>query len=315
MASFVDYVRTSDDLPVTALSLHNEGEDWTRWHDDGVDHPDLQHHDYNAYWSPQTVAQFMPLLRSFLDQNRMTQVLVSPGEPTNWYRFDKYGYTHALCANPAALQALGLITSHSFACLKTGAWFSDYRSSAMQRIAAHRPGIHSWVTSCSFHNMDAYFGWDMINNIYAAGVNGIIPWALIQNHSLWDNGDPNPGCAISVDGAGGYTIEQGYYVLKHFSRAGRAGMQVVDTSSNDSQVSVVAFGANDTPHRNSCVLVNTSDTHSRSLSLQCDGIQADTARIYRTTREQCWQELTVQKFANNSTELTLPPNSITSCFF
>jgi len=89
----------------------------------------------------------------------------------------------AITGNPEALRNLGLITGHGFFLPMPGLFYGDWRSVGIDTIRAQRPELHAWVTSTSFSDMDAAFIWEIHNNIYAAKLNGLIPWAIIQ----WDD--------------------------------------------------------------------------------------------------------------------------------
>jgi len=68
-------------------------------------------------------------------------------------------------------------------------------------------------------------------HIYGTRGNGYIPWAVIQRHSQWVGGDPNPGTAFLIDDARDFQIRPGYYLYKQVTRAGQAGMVVASVSS------------------------------------------------------------------------------------
>ncbi|NLH43113.1 MAG: hypothetical protein GX448_14840, partial [Planctomycetes bacterium] len=128
MVDWVRFLREEEGLPVRYLSLHNEGEDWMRWPADGAAGNIGTGHDYNLYWPPEQVVDFLKILRPMLDGAGLTDVGVTPGECTNWYRFSAWGYADAIADDPGALASLGLITSHGFYGGGYGRWFGEHRS-------------------------------------------------------------------------------------------------------------------------------------------------------------------------------------------
>lgn len=104
--------------------------------------------------------------------------------------------------------------------------------------------------------MDAEFIWEIHNNIYAAKVNAIIPWAAVQRPSLWVGGDPNPGTAIRVHEGGHFSVEKGYHFFKQVCRAGQPGMAMTPVRSNDPQVTLIGFTSNGTNHPDAFIVTN-----------------------------------------------------------
>ena len=69
LVSWAKYLREKEGFPVSYVSVHNEGEDWVRWPEDGTEGG--LNHDYNMYWPPELVAEFMSLLPKVLQANGM----------------------------------------------------------------------------------------------------------------------------------------------------------------------------------------------------------------------------------------------------
>lgn len=258
LISWTRYLREREGFPVRYVSLHNEGEDWRRWPLDGSD-AGTPNHDYNLYWPPAQVVDFLCFMRGMLDRQGLHDVGISPGETSNWYRFYEWGYADAIADDAEAIRNLGLITSHGFYGRNVGRWFGDWRSIGIDNLRARRPDLHAWTTSTSWGKMDVQFVWEIHNQIYAAKVNAVIPWAVVQRSSLWVGGDPNPGTAIRVDDNGHFTVEPGYYFFKQVSRAGQPGMAVAQVHANDSAVSLIAFAGNGTKHPDAFVLMNLEE--------------------------------------------------------
>lgn len=223
LIDWVRYLKQQEGFPITYISLHNEGEDWLRWPADGKSGNIGKGHDYNLFWSPEQVVDFLVLLRPMMDQAGLDDIGLTCGECTNWFRFHAWGYADAIAEAPAALQNLALITSHGFYGGSYGRWFGDHRSAGVDTLRAKRPDLHAWVTSTSWSKMDCYNLFEMYGNIYSAKVNGIIPWAAVQRPAKWVGGDPNPGCAVRVHEDGRYEVMRGYYYYKQICRAGSAG--------------------------------------------------------------------------------------------
>ena len=262
--SWVKYLREEENLPVNYVSLHNEGEDYHRWPEDGS-HGNLgTGHDYNMYWPPEQVASYIPILRKALDGAGLKMVLVSPGETSNWTRFHNWGYADAIVNNPDTINALGIITSHGFSGAgKNGeAWHSDHRSAGTDIIREKKPELHSWVTSMSWGQMNAAFICMIQANIYSAKCNCVIPWAGIQRPPLWVGGDPNPGNAIQINENKTYEIRKGYYYYKQVCPIGQKGMYVVETASTHSQTSSMAFASGKSNSPNAFVVANASDNEA-----------------------------------------------------
>jgi hypothetical protein len=311
VCAFAKYLRDQEGLPVKYVGCHNEGEDWRRWPEDGGDEPGFAGHDHNMWWTPEAVAEFLPLVREVLDRNGMRDVGVTPGETSNWTRFHAWGYADELADNPAALDALGLVTSHGFAGLNPGYWFGDWRSSGIDVLREKKPSLHSWVTSTSWAKMDALFAWEMYGSIYAAKVNGIIPWAVVQNPPLWVGGDPNPGNAFQVDGKGGYAVRKGYYVYKGLCRAGQPGMRVAKVRSNDTCVCPIGFAAAGSKHRDSAVIVNIRN-EAVTVSLEMPGTTCKTFDTYRTSPTEDYVGLGKTTPTDGVATLMLPAGSTTT---
>ena len=126
MGDWVKFLKEKEKFPVKYLSLHNEGEDWGRWNQQG--YTTHKGHDYNMFWPAQQVMDFVKMMPGKLEAAGMDDVLITPGETTNWYRFSTWGYTEAFLQDKVAMERLGLITSHGFYSGKYGQWFGEHKS-------------------------------------------------------------------------------------------------------------------------------------------------------------------------------------------
>jgi len=312
LISWARYLREVEGFPVRYVGLHNEGEDWMRWPLDGST-GDAPHHDYNMYWPPEQVVDFVRFVRPMLDAQGMQGVGIAPGETSNWYRFYEWGYAEAIAGKAEALKSLGLITSHGFYGNRPGRWFGDWRSAGIDAIRARRPDIHAWVTSTSWSKMDVFFAWEIHNSIYSAKVNAIIPWAAVQRASKWVGGDPNPGTAIRVDDNGHFCVQPGYHFYKQVCRAGQPGMAVTRVAANDSEISLIAFASNGTRNPDAFVVMNLSD-EAKSLDIAVVGSASRSFAAYRTSPNEQYVSLSEMVAHDGVITYGAPPGSVTTFY-
>lgn len=313
MASYAKFLRENDGLPVKYISIHNEGEDFTRWPEDGTNIDVGSGVDYNAYWSPEFVRDFIKILDKVLKANGLSDVKPTPGETSSWTRFFSWGYADVIADDEEAVNALGIITSHGFAGNLMGdVWYGDHRSVGIDILREKRPELHSWVGSTSWSNMDARFVYEIYGNIYVAKNNSIIPWAGVQRPLHWKGGDPNPGNAIQINEDGNYEVRDGYYYYKQVCPVGRPGMAVVRTSSTDTQTCAIAFAQNGTSYSNAFVLVNTS-LEGKRFDLTVLGNSSREFAVYRTSDTEKNLELEDITIGDDHTyTYYAPANSVTT---
>lgn len=313
MVSWVKYLIEVEELPVKYISLHNEGEDFHRWPKDGSSPNWEQGHDYNMYWPPEQVVEFIKLVREILDANNLKDVEVTPGETSNWYRFSEWGYASSIADDPDAIASLGLITSHGFYNPRFGRGYGDYRSVGNDILREKKPELHSWVTSSSWSKMDVDFIFEIKNHIYSAKVNGYIPWACIQRPSQWFKGDPNPGTAFRVYEDGTYSIEDGYYYYKQVSRAGQPGMAVARTFTDDSDIAIIAFSSNGNKNKDNFVVLNLSESE-KELNIKILGNEINSFYGYRTSKEERYKSIGEYAMKDGEIKYLVPPRSVTTFF-
>jgi O-glycosyl hydrolase len=309
MIAWVLYLRETESLPVTYVSLHNEGEDFVRWPMDGQG-GGWKGHDYNLYWPQEQVAEFISILRQMLDKQGLQDVGVTPGETTNWDRFVEWGYAHAIAKNPDAIRDLGLITSHGFTG-GSGRWYGTHNKLGVELIRLQRPEIHAWTTSMTWGKMDIQFVEDLRGQIYGVGVNACIPWACIQTLN-WVGGDPNPGCAFLID-KGDYQVRPGYYYYKQFSRAGQRGMRVAKVESDDKNVTLAAFSSNGTENPDSFLVINPSG-EEKTVEVSIQGTKSATFEAYRTSPDDQYKSLGIFTPQSGRIMYTFPAKSVTTFF-
>ncbi len=284
LVDWVQFLKEEEQLPVRYLSLHNEGEDWWRWPADGLTGNIGEGHDYNLHWPPEQVAAYVKSVTRAFRKKGWTDVQVTNGEPTNWFRFSTWGHADVFVDDTEALYDLGIVTSHGF---YSGGyrnrWFGPHTSEGIDKLRAIRPDIHAWVTSTSWGNMDAKNIKEMHGNIYTAKVNAIIPWAGIQRPTKWVGGDPNPGSAFTVREDGTYEIRKGYYFYKQISRAGQPGMAIVNTITRDSEIAIIGFGQHRSGSPDAFVVVNWDFKNDRRLKIEVKGSTYRSFKAFRTT--------------------------------
>ena len=308
--SWLKFIRDEEGFPVNYVSLHNEGEDYPRWPEDGS-HGNLgTGHDYNMYWPPEQVASYMPVLRKALDKAGLDTVLVSPGETSNWTRFYNWGYADAIADNPEAIKAIGIITSHGFSGAgKNGeAWVSDHRSAGIDTIRDKKPDLHCWATSMSWGKMNASSICMIQANIYSAKCNSVIPWAGIQRPPLWVGGDPNPGNAIQINEDKTYEIRKGYYYYKQVCPVGQKGMHVVKTASTNSMTTSMAFASGSSSSPNAFVIANASDKEG-CFDINIFGGGAK-YKVYATSDTMNCQNMPDFSPVNGKGKITLEKNAV-----
>lgn len=308
VADWADYLIKEEKIPLKYVSLNNEGEDWRRWPEDGGadELVDKDGHDYNVYMDPDMLVKCINSMRTSLDTYKLKNVGVTNGEPTNWYRFWAWNYAKTIANDKSALKNLALITSHGFYVggMESPRWFGPHSNIGTQLLQSKKKNLKAWVTSTAWNIVEngqlqdkskrtyisnAAFLKQIHGNIYEAQCNALIPWAIIQNASHWNKPDPNPGCAFRVYDDGTWEIRKGYYYYKQVTVAGRPGMAVTHTATNESSIALIAFASNKTSNPNSFVLVNWSN-ESFKIQLKIEGNNSNRYQAYRTSGEEVYRQ-------------------------
>lgn len=317
MIAWAKFLREGECLPVTYISLHNEGESYYRWPDDGSSANWGEGHDYNLYWPPEQVTDFLRIMRGMLDRQGMKEVGLTPGETTNLYKFHEWGYADAIVDDEEALSSLGLITSHGFSGYSTEPglirYFSDHRSLGIDTIREKRPHLHCWITSTSWGKMDVLFLNQLRFHIYSAKVNGIIPWAVLRKEGDWKQGDPNPGTAFKVYPDKTYSVESGYYYYKQVCTAGQPGMSVARVHCNDSEIGLMAFGSNGTQNPDAFIALNLTD-RDKDLQIEVLGSKSGSFQAVRTSCRDRFSFVGEVDASSGYIRCKLPPLSATTYF-
>ena len=313
MIAWAKHLREQEGLPVRYISIHNEGEDWPRWPLDGST-DGAQSHDYNMYWPPHQVADFLRFMPAMLKAHGLDDVGVTPGETTGWYRFHSWGYADAIASDAEALQNMGLITSHGFfGGDMRGDWFNDWRSAGIDLIREQRPDLHAWVTSTSWSKMDVFFVNELRNSIYSVKANGVIPWATIQLQGHWEGGDPNPGTAFKIYEEGRYEVTKGYHFFKQVCRAGQPGMVICPAYANDRRLGLIAFGAGATANPDAFVVLNMAD-ESRQLDIEVKGGRSGGYTAFCTSPAHDYAPMGHFAIEDGVLSCQVPPESVTTFF-
>lgn len=310
MISWAKYLRTEEKLPLGYLALHDEGENKAGWPDDGST-DGRPADDYNLYWPPAQVVQFLKLMRPMLDADGLAGVGLTPGETTNWFRFDEWGYAKAIADDPDALRCLGLITSEGFTGPR-GQSFGDYRNTGNALLRSRRPELHAWTTSLSWGQMDVDFLENIRRQIYEVQVNAVIPAACIQSDD-WIGGSPYSGSAVFVRGKERFDVRAGYHFYKQVSVAGRPGTAVADVGPSQADVGLIAFAHGKSGGRDNLVVINCADA-PRKLQIQVRGTASKSFRAYRTSPTEHYVSLGELPVVDGAIPYLAPPRSATTLF-
>jgi hypothetical protein len=303
MISWAKYLKEKEQLPIKHISMHNEGESWLRWPEDGTTGGALDEgHDYNFYWDPEQTVEMLKVMRPMMDKSGLKDVGVTNGEYTNWYRFYHWGFAKKLAQDKKALNSMSIITSHGFyvGSLESGRWYGPHSNLGTELLRQKRPNLHAWVTSTAWNIfqrtpeerlaiMDAHFIKEIYGNIYEAKINGLIPWCGIQSHTEWWKPDPNPGSAIRVYEDGTYEVPKAYYYYKQVSRAGLPGMAVAYTYVMDGEFSIIGFANNGTKYKDAFIVTNTGK-ENRKIVVNVKGTSATKFNAYRTSGTETYSK-------------------------
>lgn len=316
MIDWVKFLKEKEGLPVKYVSLHNEGEDWHRWTQDGF--TDNGNHDFNLYWPPGQVNEFVKYMPKMFQKHGLADVGITNGEPSNWYRFSGWGYADFLASDKEAVKNLGLITTHGFYRGTYGHWFGEHNSYPSDILRAMKPELHTWVTSTSWAEMDAGFVKQIHGNIYTSKVNAIIPWAGIQRPTHWVGGDPNPGNAIQVSEDGTYEVRKGYYFYKQASRAGQPGMKVARTFAMNSEIAVIGFAKAKTDNPDAVIVVNLSEG-KKNVSVELKGTKSTEFEAFRTVDAEGYEAnrykaIGTFRMKDGAVDIEMLPGSVVTFF-
>jgi len=319
LASWAKYLKEKEGIPVRYISFHNEGDAYYRWPRDGSN-PGEDHRDYNMYWPPEQVVDFLDISRKVLDANGLEDVGLSTGETQSWYRFDQWGYATAITHNAAALNNLDLMASHSFAFLDipNSVYYGDFRSIGQDLIRAKRPEVKAWVTSMPWAD-GVEFAENIRRNIYECKINGLIPWAIISGANQWmqSDGTYSDGSmkvAFKIQPDGSLQISPRYFFYKQLTRAGQPGTSVCQVVSKDPAIGVLAFTANDSRNTDAFVIINKSDG-PKDIQITIKGAKATGFEAFRTSDTDFYQQIEDQLVnAAGIINYTAPARSVTSFF-
>jgi len=317
MVSWAKFLREKEDLDVRYISFHNEGDAYYRWPRDGSN-PGEDHRDYNSYWTPGQVVEFLKITRDLLDNNKLKEVGLTPGETQSWYRFDKWGYATAIANDKKALENLDLMTSHSFTFLNESlsVYYGDFRSVGQDLIQSVKPETKIWVTSRPW-TIDEMFIDNIRRDIYECKANGLIPWALISGANQWLSSDltyrdGSMKTAFNLRQDGSYEIMKGYYYYKQVTRAGQPGMKVCQVVNKDPALGALAFSANGSGNTDSFVIINKTDD-LKNVSIKINGTESGQYEVHRTSPQEDYTLL--EPATANSENILIyecPPHSVTT---
>lgn len=318
MVSWAKYLIEIEGIPVKYISFHNEGDAYYRWPRDGSN-PGEDHRDYNMYWPPEQVVDFLKITREVLDANDMHDIGLAPGETQTWYRFDQWGYARAIADDPQALENLDLMTSHSFANtdIPNSVYYGDYRSIGQDLIHRYKPEVPVWITSMPWTEGPDFVD-NMRRDIYECKANGLIPWALIAGEKEWmgSKGEYNDGSmdkAFLIWKDGSMEVSDRYYYYKQVSRAGQPGMLVAEVITLDPALGAMAFKGSDSVHQDAFVLVNKSN-EQKQLTINIHGSECKDFRVYRTCEGENFLDLGLKSPHEGVMIYDCPARSVTTFF-
>lgn len=287
--AWAKYLREQEGLNVQYISPHNEGEGQQRWTEDGYDHRELYHHDYNMWWPYHQIVDWLTYADDVLYANDMMDIKISNGEATTWKRlFDFSNWdkvdantAKAIANNSEAMNNLGLITSHGFR--------NEYMSKGIDILRQKNPGLHAWTTSYTWGKMNFEIIEDARNHIYQTKCNGLIPWATLHHDHESDKLSPpmrfrrssNANSPIKTNN-GEVEITKGYYLYKQISRAGQPGMSVSNVSTSNPQIQAIAFAQDHTINPDAFVIINKND-HPETVEIKVNGSNYQQFQIYCTS--------------------------------
>ena len=318
MASWAKYLNEIEDIPVKYISFHNEGDAYYRWPRDGSN-PGEDHRDYNMYWPPEQVVEFLKITREVFNANGMDNVGLSPGETQTWFRFDQWGYATSIVHDQEAMDNLDIMTSHSFAFLDDpqSVYYGDYRSIGQDLIHSKRPDVPVWVTSRPWTDGPDYIE-NLRRDIYESKANGIIPWALIAGDKQWLGSDGtymdgSMDKAFQIHEDGSLNISSSYYYYKQITRAGQPGMQVAEVTNYDPALGAIAFAGATSEHQNVFLVINKSEKEKK-VEITVQGNQANQFYAYRTSPSENYIALNQIHLKNGILTYTCPARSVTTFY-
>lgn len=313
LASWLKYLQ-KENLPAKYISLFNEADKPHGYNKEGTVKPD-DIFDYNTFWTPGQVAEFMVYLRDFLDRNQLQTIGITPGECSSWLNFNARLYDWTIAANSDAIKALSLITCHSFGNSATAT------PAGVNYIRSYKPEIHAWVTSASWGNNDLHMPEQIALNINSVKVNAYIPWAVVQTPTQWYMGnDPNAAPPIRVSENGTYELTTTYYLYKQFTRAGKAGMTIAPVTTPSPDIDLVAFASNGTNNPNAFVVINKNNWAGKTIAIRIAGTKSNAFKAIRTWRKygiktmEEYAPIGDYKIENSYILYECPPHSVTTFY-
>ncbi|TAE51297.1 MAG: hypothetical protein EAZ89_10380 [Bacteroidetes bacterium] len=241
ITDWLRYLRDQEGLTLRGFSLHEGGEDWSRWDEDGLsDKP----YPYSMYWSPELTTEFVRSLQPVFKTAGLQEVLISAGEPQSWQHFNRWGYADALLQDEKTFRALGFIAAGG-------------GEGTAAPLLEKRPELPAWSCAGEWGAMDVTFVQSIQEQIYVAQVSAYAPRTGIYRPSQWAGSPKEASAAFLVREDSTYEVLRGYHYYKQVSRAGQAGMIVAAASAQSDELSLMAFGSNKTRHPDAFALINT----------------------------------------------------------
>ncbi|MCG6189042.1 hypothetical protein [Maribellus maritimus] len=113
-----------------------------------------------------------------------------------------------------------------------------------------------------------------------------------------------------------YEVRRGYYFYKQITRAGQPGAVVCRTTSNESQVPVIAFGKESSAETDAFVIINMSDKWNKPCIIAISGTQASAFKAFRTNEAESekYTEIGIYEVVEGKLLYEAPPGTVTTFF-
>jgi glucuronoarabinoxylan endo-1,4-beta-xylanase len=277
-----DYLKMSKNHGITIgwLSLQNE--------------PDLDTEYESCEWSELQLCSFVPMLRTSLNNNGLSNVKLLAPEAMGWSQTDRYADQLDSTGHSALLDVLA---THAYGGEEDQATQNTYRTHLRDQAAA--VGLPVWMTEWS--DLDVRWNGTNLNDPLVFGIDDGLKWAgrvsndlTRANTAAWlywwiynPNGFPNganQGLIVRTPD-NDFLYPKRFYAFAQFSRFIRPGAQRLILSGIPSSLQVASFRS---PNGQSIVTVVVNATSSSvPVNLNFSQFNAgSSAQVYRTSASE-----------------------------
>ena len=125
-----------------------------------------------------------------------------------------------------------------------------------------------------------------------------------------------PGSAFTVHEDGSYEVRRGYYFYKQITRAGQPGSLVCRTTSNDTQLPVMAFARGRSDSEDAFVVTNTNTKSNKPCIITITGTDATEFKAFRTNEAETekYTEIGIFTLENGKLIYDAPAGTVTTFF-